>query len=145
MAKMGPNLAFEVRDDISLVVLKHGHGAPSTQEWEQYLHALGPLAHRLEQIRILVLTDGGRPQGVQQAQMNALVRERTVLTAVVSSSMAVRFVIAMLTLVNPGIRGFAASHLSQAFEYLGLTPNESALAELIARRLSHVVTGDRVA
>jgi len=140
-----PNLAFEVHDEMSLIVLKHGPGAPSGQEWTRYLDAFGPVAHRLEQMRILVLTDGGRPLREQQAPMNALVAGRSVRTAVVSSSMAVRFVISVFALMNPGIRGFPSSHLAEALEYLGLNPNESSLAESVARRLSRATgsTGQR--
>jgi hypothetical protein len=50
-----PNLAFEVHDEMSLIVLKHGPGAPSGQEWTRYLDAFGPVAHRLEQMRILAI------------------------------------------------------------------------------------------
>jgi hypothetical protein len=67
--------------------------------------------------------------------MNALTGGRSVRTAVVSSSMAARFVIAMFALVNPGIRGFASTHLADALEYLGLKPNEGVVAEMAARRL----------
>jgi hypothetical protein len=137
MAQMtAPNLAFEVHDEISLIVLAHGPGAPSSQEWDSYLSAFGSVVHRLEQMRILVLTDGGRPLRAQQLQLTNLTGERSVRTAVVSSNMAVRFVIAMFALLNPGIRGFASTHLADAVDYLGLKPNESVLAKLIARRLA---------
>jgi hypothetical protein len=134
-----PNLAFEVHDEISLIVLRHGRGEPTGEEWKQYMDAFSPVAHRLEQIRILVLTDGGHPLRGQQAQMKTLLAERSVRTAIVSSSMVVRFVISILALSNPGIQGFDSSHLAEALEYLGLNPNESASATSIARRLSRVV------
>ena len=133
------NLAFEVHDEMSLIVLKHGSGAPSEQEWKAYMDGLGPVAHRLEQMRILVLTDGGRPRRDQQTQLTTILAGRSVRTAVVSSSTAVRFVISVFALMNPGIRGFASSHLTEALEYLGLNPNEFSLAESVARRLSRAV------
>jgi len=133
------NLAFEVHDEMSLIVLKHGSGAPSEEEWKRYLDAWGPVAHRLEQIRILVLTDGGRPLRDQQTQLNTILGGRSVRTAVVSSSMAVRFVISVFALMNPGIRGFASSHLAEALEYLGLNPIEFSFAESVVRRLSRAI------
>jgi hypothetical protein len=139
------NLAFEVHDEISLVVLKHGPGAPSEPEWTRYLEALGSVEHRLEAMRILVLTDGGRPHREQQSEMNALCAGRSVRTAVVSSSMGVRFVISIMTLLNPGIKGFASARLTDAFEYLGLTPTECSIAESIARRLSRAVDSTQLA
>ncbi|HEY6559062.1 MAG TPA: hypothetical protein VI072_17380 [Polyangiaceae bacterium] len=74
-------------------------------------------------------------------QLNTLMGGRTVPTAVVSSSMAVRFVISVFALTNPGIRGFAPSHLGDAIAYLELKPDECALVEAIARRLSRLVAG----
>jgi hypothetical protein len=138
-----PNLAFEVHDELSLIVLKHGLLAPSVREWNGYLDAFRPISHRLEQMRILVLTDGGRPQRQQQAQLNTIVGGRTVQTAVVSSSMAVRFVISVFALLNPGIRGFASFHLDDAFDHLALKPRERAAAASIVLRLSRSVAGAR--
>jgi len=130
------NLVFEVHVKASLIVLKHGPGKPSQEEWESYLNALRPISERLGEMRIVVFTDGGRPLLEQQKQLNELAMGRSVRTAVVSSNMAVRFVIAMFALVNASIRGFDSTQHGHAFGYLGLTPDERNLAERIERRLS---------
>jgi hypothetical protein len=55
------------------------------------MDALSPVAHRLEQIRILVLTDGGHPLRGQQAQLKTLLQsvrfepQSSLLAAVVPS------------------------------------------------------------
>jgi hypothetical protein len=129
------NLAFEVHRETLLIVLKHGPGKPSQVEWESYLSALRPISERLEEMRIVVFTDGGRPRLEQQKQLNEFSRGRSVRTAVVSSNMAVRFVIAMFALVNSGIQGFDSKQRARAFSYLGLTAAECKLVELAERRL----------
>ena len=117
------NLAFEVLPEASLIVLRHGPGKPRPEEWRNYLSALRPISSRLGEMRFLVFTDGGRPLPDQQRDLSEITAGRSVRTAVVSSSMAVRFVIAMFALVNAGIRGFDSTHHTHAFSYLGLTPD----------------------
>ncbi|MBC7794629.1 MAG: hypothetical protein H7Z43_13070 [Clostridia bacterium] len=134
-----PTLAFEVHEEASLIVLKHGPGAPSARDWATYLDAFRSLSLRLSEMRILVLTEGGRPLREQQAQLNKVIQGRSIRTAIVSSSMAVRFVIAGFALVNPGIRGFASTHHAEAFDYLGLKETERLLVDVILLRISRVL------
>ena len=129
------NLAFEVHGEASLIVLKHGAGTPSREEWESYLGALRLLSEQLGEMRIVVFTDGGRPLLEQQKQLTAVCAGRSVRTAVISSSMAVRFVIAMFALANSGIRGFDTTERARAFSYLDLTATERSLVDLVERRL----------
>ena len=134
-----PSLAFEVLEEISLTVLRHGQGPPTEPEWDGFLAALPRPSGGLEKMRVLVVTDGGRPLREQQARLNDIIGGRSIRTAVVSSSIAVSFVVSVFALVQPGIRGFPSSQLGGALDYLEIHRSDRSAAESAVRRLSRDV------
>jgi hypothetical protein len=120
-------LLYEFVD--GLVLLMHGELPPSNAEWDGYLEACRrALFPRAQTARVLVVTDGVAPTPTQRAALNLLVTEAGshVATAVISHSVAVRSVVALLGMFNRGIRSFAPGDLSLALQYLEVDPARRA-------------------
>lgn len=105
-------------------------------------------AHELWKVadegRFLIVSLGGHPSNKQLARLEAFKnrleraggRKRCEpITAVISTSVAMRFVVAGITLFNPRIRCFSPSAVRDAYRHLGFTADERAVAALAVERL----------
>jgi hypothetical protein len=95
---------------------------------------VGNLEHQVQSLRLLVMTEGGHPTKQQLERLRA-VNKKNPPTSIVSSSMALRFMGAALSFVNPTIRCFAPAQLEKAFDHLGLLPLERQQARQAVERL----------
>lgn len=121
----------------SVMVIRQGTEAATEQEWRGLLTKLGQ--QDLTKLRILIATDGGGPTAAQRASIKALMAGRSVRTAVVSDSMKVRFAIATIAFINREHHGFATRELSQAYDFLQLTPAERSETDAALRELSDLL------
>lgn len=116
-------------------VVVHGKQSPSKLEWQRYLSDLlpnGALLH--EERRIVVVSNGGSPDGEQRRQMAEVVGKwKKPPLALLSDSALVRGVVGALRLFNPSMRAFRTDELASACLYLELAPSEAArVSELVA-------------
>lgn len=109
-----------------IVVLRHTRANPTDAEWDPYVAAY--MLHQqqfAERTATLVWTDGGGPTPAQRARINAAVSlESGIAVSVVSTSMAVRFIVSSMALFNRGIRAFAPHELDAALGHLAATADE---------------------
>jgi hypothetical protein len=84
---------------------------------------------RWDEMRILVITDGGGPDRLQRNRLEAVLDGKSIRVAVVSDSAKVRFIASAIALLNREHRGFAVKELPKAFEYLSLTRDECQLVQ----------------
>ena len=109
-------LEFEWVPDANLLVAYHANGSVEDDLWDDYVHAihsnLGP------NLRCLVWNEGGRPTSDQQRRLVAATEGAKVPVAVVSSSIAVRFVVSALALANRHVRYFSVDQVNAALVYL---------------------------
>ena len=108
---------------------------PSDLEWDRWMTAASVLARQVGDFRLLVVTDGGHPTRTQLERLKRLKDRKEPPTAIVSSSVALRFMGAALTFVNSTIRCFAPAQLDDAFEHIGLVPADRSLARASIERL----------
>lgn len=108
---------------------------PSDEEWDRWLHATLALSRQVGAFRLLVVTEGGHPTRAQIERLQRTKEGPEPPTAIVSSSVAMRFMGAALTFINSTIRCFAPTELDKAFAHLGLAPDERSLANATMRRL----------
>lgn len=106
----------------SVMVVRQGKEPAHEHEWRSFLKELGQ--RDLTTLRVLVATDGGGPSAEQRAALKATMAGRSVRTAVVTDSIKVRFTIATVALINREHHGFSNRELSQAYDFLQLTPAE---------------------
>jgi hypothetical protein len=135
---VSPAMATRVVDHA--IVVAYGAADPSDEEWLAYLDLVE--RQGIDRTVQLVVTDGGGPTLAQRRWLNALLGGRAVPTAVVTSSLRVRGIVAALALLNRRIRAFPQSGLRDALAYLGLPASRGDLVEREVGRLRAELRGD---
>lgn len=118
------SLAFEYVTEANCLVLYQTSESPSDAEWDAYLELLRFVQDSNADFRVFVQTEGGRPTPPQQARLAQLCSGTGWGTAVVSTALAVRFVVSSLSLTKQNLRYFTPDELAQAYAHLEL--DESA-------------------
>lgn len=126
---MAGNLTTRQRGD--LLILRQNANSPSEEEWDACLDLVRQRAHRLDRMKVLVLTSGGAPSTGQRKRLQALIQGYKVPIAVVSDSMAVRFVASSVAMLTPRIRSFEPSQLDRAYDHLELSVDERSTATML--------------
>jgi hypothetical protein len=109
---------------------------PSDTEWTSYVQAVERLYGAPHPHRYLVLSEGGHPSRAQQAQLTTATKGRTSAVSIVSSSLLLRFVGAMMGLFNPRVQCFGPEQMERAFSHIDVGPADEpkVLACLAALR-----------
>ncbi|HET9960060.1 MAG TPA: hypothetical protein VFQ61_36460 [Polyangiaceae bacterium] len=101
----------------------HTEREPTEDEWARYMG--GADAHKpLEEQRILVLSEGGSPNGTQRKQLIELLADAKVPTAILTNNWLMRAAGAAVSWFNPSLKVFGPLALEAAMNYLQLTPWE---------------------
>ena len=108
-------------------VLAHPLQAPSPQEWQAYIDAVRSQPN-VEEMRTLVVTEGGGPDSVQRGHLNEALGGRPTRVAILSPARGVRMVVTALSFFNPLIRAFLPDQIAAALDHLDLDANERRLA-----------------
>jgi hypothetical protein len=118
---------------LQVVISLHRHDAPTRGEWYEYMQALAIAMVALKGdkrgIRGLSISDGGGPSAKQRDELNEFMRQFTGgrgTISIVTANPIVRGIIKALSWFNPQARGFAPDEMTEAIEYLGLTPDQRA-------------------
>jgi hypothetical protein len=123
----------------SMVILRETAENPSDEEWDETLAILDAHKDELEQIKVLVRTDGGGPSPTQRKKLQQVLRGKVIRVAVVSESVRVRFIVSSVALVTSKISSFRIHETPQAYDYLGLTSRERILVDETLDELSRLV------
>ncbi|HMA97517.1 MAG TPA: hypothetical protein VKP30_32755 [Polyangiaceae bacterium] len=118
------------------VVTVHGAEAPSDEEWTRYVggaDAYQPLGDQ----RILVVSDGGAPNGTQRQQLIDLLQNARVPTAILTTSWLMRGAGAAVRWFNPDLKVFGPQALQPALDYLQLTEWERSEGVRLVRELQN--------
>lgn len=130
---MPADVTYTIKDN--LVLLVHSKSAPADDEWRRYVDEFRSRQHALEDLRVLVITDGGGPDAKQRGWLNEVVGGRNMPTAVVSAASIPRVMVKALSFFNPRIRAFAPHELSEALAYLGIAGSK---ADWVAREVERL-------
>ncbi|MEP7048756.1 MAG: hypothetical protein ABJB12_00320 [Pseudomonadota bacterium] len=112
----------------SLLILREGRTDPLDSEWDVTLGILAEHRHEIDQIKVLVFTDGGGPTQAQRRRLEQTLNGKPIRVAVVSDSMKVRFICSSVALFTSNLSSFRVTELRDAFAWLNLTPEERKLA-----------------
>jgi hypothetical protein len=140
MRALRPSFAFEVVRDLELLVSYQGPRNPSDEEWESYIEVLARLHQVPNGYRYFTISEGGHPSGSQQARVKAVVNGLNPAVAIVSGSIAIRFVGSVLALVNRKVQCFRPDELDEAYAHIGLAPADVPRLEAVVGRLRAQVT-----
>ncbi len=133
------NLVYEVLTDTRLVISCQNKSFPSDAEWDSWLTATRNLEHKTSDFRLLVVTEGGHPTKAQMERLRAANRTNP-RTAILSPSLAYRFMASALTFVNPAIRCYSPAECEKAFDHIGLVLAERNRAQAVIERLQGQLT-----
>ncbi|APR86007.1 Hypothetical protein A7982_11356 [Minicystis rosea] len=131
------NMVFSVLPVVNgapLVVVLIGKAGPTNGEWDLYLGAIRKLGS-LDDMRTLVMTDGGGPDSVQRKTLIDFMKGRPSLTCMVSSNPIVRGLTTALSWFNPQIKSFASDRVDEALHYLHVPPESSSMVWHEIKRL----------
>lgn len=112
-----------------VILMRESRESPLDAEWDEFLKLLGDNRARFDELRMMVITEGGGPDRLQRNRLEATLQGKSIRVAVVSDSAKVRFIASAVALLNPDHRGFAVREMNSAYEYLNLTAEERALIE----------------
>ncbi len=112
----------------SLVILREGKSDPLDSEWDVTLGILAEHRHEIDQIKVLVMSDGGGPTQAQRRRLEQTLEGKPIRVAVVSDSMKVRFICSSVALFTSNLSSFRVSELKDAYAWLSLTAEERKLA-----------------
>lgn len=138
------NLVFETLEGLRLLVSYQNAQPPTDVEWDAWLAATDALWEKGSQFRMLVVSEGGHPSKAQIARVETTKRQQERIggkersepvTAILSSSVAMRFVVSGVTLFNPRIRCYPLAARNAAYMHLSLSAAEASAAEAAIERL----------
>ena len=112
-----------------LLIIRQNQHAPSDEDWDEALRLMTLNPAELDQLKALVVTDGGGPTPAQRKRLHHAMSGKSVRSAVVSESMKVRFIVSSVALFLSRIQSFRKDELEQAFNYLDLDAAERRLAQ----------------
>jgi hypothetical protein len=136
-------LDFRVQGN--LLILRENSLAPTEQDWTAFLRQLQELRPRMSEMRAIVFTDGGGPSTDQRKRLSRVIGDAPIHTAVVTDSVAIRFVISSIALFNKMIRTFSWAEVRQAYAWLGLRPSDQLAIERALAEMKQTVHGLRQA
>jgi hypothetical protein len=134
-----PTSNLETRRVGWLLLARQNAQAPTDAEWDRFLALLGEAREHFEHVKILVLTEGGSPSAPQRERLATTLAGKSVRVAVVTNSVKVRFVAAMVALFHKEMRCFARQELRLACSHVGMTPEEANTAERILDEMSEEI------
>lgn len=132
-----PTLAFGRVD--RCVLLVHSEEAPTDREWDAYIDFVN--AQLPDRIRILVVSNGGTPSAPQRNQIKDVATQfpdKTIPTAVITTSVLARGAVTAINWFFKNVRAFAPMEIAEALKFLEIPPEaeapvQQALAELQAK------------
>lgn len=120
----------------SLLVLRQNKNDATEEDWNDFLQFLSHNRGQLEQLRLLVLTDGGIPTAAQRKRLAETLGSTQMLVAAVSDNMKVRFSGATIALFVRNYRQFSIAEMDRAYAHLRMTPQEQAQARIAFEELN---------
>jgi hypothetical protein len=120
----------------NLMISVHGREHVSSEQFPEVLSTFQELDY--ENVRMLVVTEGGGPTPQQRREMVNAMGGREMVTAVVSDDIFIRGVVTALSWFNSKIKSFPRSDLEGAMRYLQIPPArfDEVRAEVAALRAS---------
>ena len=108
-----------------VLVLRETREAPTDAEWEAFLAALKGYRKQVDELRLVIVTDGGGPNSTQRLGLkDALAGGKTFRSAVISDSIKIRFMASALMLIVRNHASFTSKEVERAYDHLSLTPEE---------------------
>ncbi len=116
-----------------LLILRENKETPTDEEWDECLDLL---ARDVDDVRVLVITDGGGPSPAQRKRLEQTLAGKPVKVAVVSESVKVRFIVSTVALLTANIKSFTLVEYTQALQHLDLDLDLRRIAQQQIREMT---------
>jgi hypothetical protein len=124
------------RNEGRLAIVVHGPRSPSNLEWARYLK---DFRETPADVRVLVYSLGGGPDGAQRAELTEILKHRKMPAVILTRSAIIRAVGAALSWFNHGLKILGYEAHEAAFVHLGLSADERERAIVLRRELEAAV------
>jgi len=121
------------RNEGRIFIVVHTERSPSNLEWARNLNEFR--AQTPADVRVIVYSRGGGPDGRQRAALNELLKVRQVPAAILTRSPLVRAVGTAISWFNRSMKMFAYDAHDEAFAFLGFTGDERERAIALRQEL----------
>lgn len=131
-------MAFEYLEQSRIFVSYQGEHAATAAEWDSYIARVLELTDTV-QIRFVVWAGAHPPPSSEQRRIGDAVRGRNHLVALISDSLALRFVVSAFSLVNRHIRYFTPTQWYEALDHVQCNAQEKLVVSACKERLKSAV------
>ena len=132
-------LSLAVRTVGQMILLRENGSTPVDADWDGFLDILIKNRENFQNLKCLVVTDGGGPNAAQRKRLETALAGRPLRVAVVTDSPKARFIAAMITFLNRDHRGFSKQEIGEAYVHLGMSKAEQSQATEVLRELEPLV------
>lgn len=120
----------------SLLILRQNTQPPSDEEWDECLNLL---SSDVEEVQVLVITDGGGPSPEQRRRLDQALNGSPVRVAVVSESVRIRFIVSSVAFLTRRIKSFSETEYTEALAHLELDLDQRRLAQRHVREMTALI------
>ncbi len=120
----------------SLLILRQNTQPPSDEEWDECLNLLST---DVEEVQVLVITDGGGPSPEQRRRLDQALNGSPVRVAVVSESVRIRFIVSSVAFLTRRIKSFSETEYTEALAHLELDLDQRRLAQRHVREMTALI------
>ena len=120
-----------------LFVVVHTTEPPTRQEWDQYVRAVAAASAETQELRILIRSQGGAPDGGQRKQLTEAIDVQRLPSAVLTDNVVARAVGTAVGWFVRDLKVFDYTALPAAYAYLQLSSSECARASDVLAEIEH--------
>jgi hypothetical protein len=122
-------IAYELLQDDVLIVIYKAAGVPRDGEWDLCLDFLSSTLHYGNRLRFFTYNEDGEMPREHQTRLTEMMRGYTHKVAVVSPSLAMRFMVSIFMMWNRNVRFFSPAQVGEAYQHLGCEPSTQLAIE----------------
>lgn len=119
----------------SVLLIAETEEGPSDTEWRAFISDTIRYRTRVDEMRVLINTDGGGPNSAQRSLIKGAIDGKPFRSAVVSDAIKLRFIAAAIMLISKHHRSFTTREWHLAYEHLSLNAEERRGVEAAIREL----------
>jgi hypothetical protein len=123
----------------NVIVCVHPEACPTDAEWKAFLDEAREVPP--SELRVVVFTDGGRPNTVQRSDLADYCDGAQPLIAVISANKIVRGALTAISWFNKRIKLFSPTAANEALLYVGLSPVEAGQILKLAHQMAAQIDG----
>jgi hypothetical protein len=119
----------------TVLVVTETDVSPSDAEWNAFIADTMKYRKRVNEMRVLINTDGGGPNTSQRSLIKTAIDGKAFRSAVVSDSIKLRFIAAAIMLISKNHASFTSREWRRAYDHLSLNAEERRATDAAVREM----------